>query len=346
VLALDSAAENDPTGLCQRLVTLVALLSETGVPRPLLYAAGQQGLLNPAGNEPGAGPAIVDEALGRLAGASLLTFSVDGTAVAGHRLTLRVARERQARDGTITRFGAGAAELLSAVTDSLAEPWRNRAAARDAVQQILALHEHQAPYLGEHDAALLHRLLDLRAWALWCLNDLGDNLTQAISHGQALVRDSERVLGDTDRSTMIRRNNLAVAYEQAGRLDEAIPLHERNLADREQVLGATDPDTLISRNRLATAYKAAGRVDEAISLHERNLPDCEQILGAAHRDTLTSRNNLAAAYWAAGRLDEAIPLFERTLADCEQVLGAAHPDPGLPQQPRRRLPGRRATGRG
>jgi hypothetical protein len=124
VLALDSAAENDPTGLCQRLVTLVALLSETGVPRPLLYAAGQQGLLNPAGNEPGAGPAIVDEALGRLAGASLLTFSVDGTAVAGHRLTLRVARER--RLATAPSPALARAPQNCCLRSPL--PWRSRGA--------------------------------------------------------------------------------------------------------------------------------------------------------------------------------------------------------------------------
>ena len=221
VLALDAAATNDPTGLCRGWHPGGNVV-RVGVPRSLLYAAGQQGLLSSAGNEAAADPAIIDEALGRLAGASLLTSSLDGSAVAGHRLTMRVARERRARDGSITRFGVGTTELLSAVIDSLTEPWRNRVAARDAVQQIIALHEHLAPYLGEQEAAPPHSLLDLRGWAVWCLNDLGDSFTQAISHGQELVRDDERIRGDTHRQTMIFRNNLAFAYEAAGRLDEAI----------------------------------------------------------------------------------------------------------------------------
>ena len=59
------------------------------------------------------------------------------------------------------------------------------------------------------------------------------------------------------------RNNLAIAYEAAGRVDEAITLHEQTLAARERVLGPDHPDTLQSRNNLAIAYRDAGRTDTA-----------------------------------------------------------------------------------
>jgi Tetratricopeptide repeat len=62
------------------------------------------------------------------------------------------------------------------------------------------------------------------------------------------------------------RSNLAVAYQAAGRLAEAVPLYERTLADFEQVLGDTHPDTLTSRSNLAVADQAAGRLAEAESL--------------------------------------------------------------------------------
>jgi tetratricopeptide (TPR) repeat protein len=325
VLALAAVADGDPAGLCAGLINAVALLSAAGVSRALLYAAGQQGLLQRPGTETAAGPASIDEALGRLASASLLTFSVDDATVAAHRLTMRVAVERQAQHETLAGLGAGIAGLLSVVTQSLDQPWQNRAAARDAIQQIMALHEHLAPYLGEQDAALIETLLRLRGWAIWCPNDLGDSFAQGIEYGQDLVADRERVLGQTHPSTLTARNNLAGAYRAAGRLDEAIPLYERTLADRERVLGQTHPSTLGSRNNLASAYRAAGRLDEAIPLFERTLADCERVLGQTHPDTLGSRNNLASAYQAAGRLDEAIPLYERTLADYERVLGQTHP---------------------
>jgi tetratricopeptide (TPR) repeat protein len=273
VLALDAVASGDQTGFCLGLINAVALLSTAGVSRALLYAAGQQGLLQQPGTQTPAAPQGIDEALGRLASASLLTFSVDDATVAAHRLTMRVAREREAQDGSLGTLGAGIAELLSVVTKSLAEPWQNRAAARDAIQQIIALHEHLAPYLGEQDAALTETLLQLRGWAIWCLNDLGDSFAQAIEYGQDLLADREQVLGEAHPSTLTSRNNLAAAYRDAGRVGEAIPLFERTLADRERVLGETHPDTLTSRNNLAGAYQDAGRVDDAEGLRNRADPN-------------------------------------------------------------------------
>jgi tetratricopeptide (TPR) repeat protein len=99
---------------------------------------------------------------------------------------------------------------------------------------------------------------------------------------------------------LIARSYLASAYQAAGRVAEAIPLHEHNLADRERVLGPDHPDALESRNDLADAYQDAGRAAEAIVLHERALADYERVLGPDHPGTLASRNNLADAYRAAG----------------------------------------------
>ena len=331
VLAVDAVEEGDQTGLCRGLINVVALLSAAGVSRTLLYAGGQQGLFRRRRRvrslrRAPAGPEKIDEALGRLASASLLTFSTDDATVAAHRLTMRVAVERQARDGALAGVGRGVAALLTAVTHSLPEPWQNRPGAREAIQQIMALHEHLAPYLGEHDADLTKTLRGLRGWAVWCLDELGDSFTQAIDYGKALVADSERILGETHPSTLTSRNNLAIAYRAAGRLEEAIPLYEGTLADRERVRGETHPDTLLSRSGLALAYGDAGRLEEAIPLFERTLADSERVRGETHPDTLTCRNNLALAYHEAGRLEEAIPLYERTLADSERVRGETHPN--------------------
>jgi len=59
VLALDAAADGDPTGLCRGLVNVVALLSAAGVSRQLLYAAGAAGPA-PALRHPGTGRAGAD----------------------------------------------------------------------------------------------------------------------------------------------------------------------------------------------------------------------------------------------------------------------------------------------
>jgi len=331
LLSLSAAASADRTGLCAAMIDVVSLLSPAGVPRALLYAAGPAGVFPEAGEDHTAADRQkveqdVDAALGQLADASLLTFSGDGSAVSAHRLIMRVVRERRAYDGTLAAIGSRTCELLSAVARSLSQPWENRAAARDTVQQVIALNDHLSSHLGDDHAAVEEKLLGLRIWALWCMNDLGDSGLQAIQYGELIVTDCERALGDTHPSTLAARSNLAAAYDSAGRLGEAIPLYERILADCERIRGDTHPSTLAARNNLAYAYRAAGRLGEAIPLFERTLADRELVLGGTHPSTLASRNNLAQAYSSAGRLGEAVLLYERTLADCEQVLGDTHPD--------------------
>ena len=325
LLSMDSAGARDSSGLRGSVMDLVAVLSTAGVNRALLYAAGQDGAL---GREMDAAdvPVAVDAGLERLADVSLLTFSMDGSSVSAHRLVTRVVRELRAGEGTLVAAGAAAARLLQAASDSLGPTWQKLDAARDLIQQIMALHEHLAPHLTAPDTGLTRELLRLRGWAVRCLNELGDSPTQTIEYGQSLAADCEQVLGSDHPDTLTSRNDLAAAYRSAGWFSEAIPLFERTLADRERVLGPDHPDTLTSRNDLAAAYQSTGWLSEAIPLFERTLADRERVLGPDHPDTLTSRNNLAYAYLAAGQPGEAIPLYERTLADRERVLGPDTPD--------------------
>ena len=117
---------------------------------------------------------------------------------------------------------------------------------------------------------------------------------------------------------------LANAYQDAGKLDKAIPLFKQTLEDRTRTLGPHHPDTLTARNNLAYAYRDAGRLQDAITLHQQNLEDRTRILGPHHPRTLTTRNNLADTYQEAGKLNEAIALHEQTLED--RTLGSDHPD--------------------
>ena len=67
------------------------------------------------------------------------------------------------------------------------------------------------------------------------------------------LADLERVLGHDHPNTLQSRNNLAVAYAQAGRAAEAVHLHEQTVSARERVLGPDHPDTVQSRRNLADA---------------------------------------------------------------------------------------------
>ena len=98
----------------------------------------------------------------------------------------------------------------------------------------------------------------------------------------------ERVLGPDHPDTLTTRNNLAGAYDSAGRFGEAIELFEQVLADRVRVLGPDHPDTLTTCNNLAGAYYSVGRFDDAIELLGR-------VLGPEHPLTKLVQKNLEAA---------------------------------------------------
>jgi tetratricopeptide (TPR) repeat protein len=320
LLSLRSIEASDPAGLCMPVMALVAMLAEAGAARWVLHAAGPT--LLPDGRSDAAS---VDAALGRLADASLLSFSVDGSAVVAHRLVMRVTRERLIASGTLALAAAAAVKILAGLADTLERPWESAAAARELARQATGLAGHVGQDFDCTASTVARDLLRLRIRAVQLLDELGDSTGQMMAVGLPLVADCERVLGPDHPQTLSAKHNLAIAYRQAARVAEAIPLHEQVLADRERVLGPDHPQTLGARDNLASAYRRAGRVAEAIPLQEQVLAAYEQVLGPDDPQTLGAKNNLAIAYEQAARVAEAIPLHEQVLADRERVLGADHP---------------------
>jgi hypothetical protein len=193
-LSLEGVPAGDDTGICAAVMELVAVLSAAGVRRTLVHEAARVGVL---GGDVQAGelPAeVADRALARLAGASLLTFSVDGSAVSAHRLVMRVVRENLAASDTLTAVCEAATRLLQGQTVSLEHSWHeDRAATRDLVEQILALAESATRCPPSSD--LNRDMLQVRSWALRFLVRLADSAAQAIMIGDRLLSDCERVLG-------------------------------------------------------------------------------------------------------------------------------------------------------
>jgi tetratricopeptide (TPR) repeat protein len=120
-------------------------------------------------------------------------------------------------------------------------------------------------------------------------------------------------------------NNLAIAYDRAGRRDEALKLFEEVLALRREVNGPEHPDTLLAMGNLSTSYAEAGRRDEALRLREEVLALRRKVNGPEHPDTLKAMNYLAMAYDRAGRLDESLKLREEALPLSRKVNGPDHP---------------------
>jgi RNA polymerase sigma factor (sigma-70 family) len=323
LLSLAAIRAADKTGMCTRVIEIMAVLSAAGVRRELLHVAGRAGVLATGGHRVEA--ALVDRALEWLGDRSLLTFSLDGQTVMMHRLVAQVVR-----DGLVRRRRLGAvcwvaASVLEAHAIAVAGS-PDRSAVRSIPPQVAALLDHTAEFAGEADEELDELLLRLRFIALYHLIELGDSAPQAVAVGELLTADLERLLGPGHPDTLNSRNSLAAAYLAAGRVADAIALFEQTLVVLQRQLGPDHPDTLTSQNNLASAYQDAGRVAEAIQLYEQNLAVRERLLGPDHPSALNSRGNLAAAYMAAGRVADATALFEQTLAGRDRVLGPDHPD--------------------
>jgi hypothetical protein len=226
LLSLKATHAADQTGLCIRVMEVLAVMPAAGVRRELLHTAGYAGALTAGDHR--VTTALVDQALEQLAEQSLLTVSLDGQTVIAHRLVTLAVRDEMARRRRLTVVCRAVASVLEARARAL-EASRDRRAVRDLPGQVTALLAG-AGLMAEVDEELTNVLLDLRCLVLDHLIELGDSATQAIAVGEPLAADLERLLGPDHPRTLNTRNRLAVAYQNAGRATEAILLFELILA--------------------------------------------------------------------------------------------------------------------
>ena len=290
------------------LLDILSLLAASGVPTHWLLALEDNS-------------DAVRDSLSFLKRSSILQESTNGDKTIIHRLQGQVYRETYLSDqGKFNKACTCATTILDKINiGQLANFEQQRQETRNLVEQIGAVtsQDHSRPLFSDPD------FVALLATTIRNAADLG--MPQlALTLTDSVTRAGD-ILGPDHPSTLTSRHNLAYAYQDAGRLDKAIALHEQTLEDTTRILGPNHPHTLISRHNLANAYRDAGRLDEAIALHEQTLEDSTRILGPHHPHTLTSRHNLANAYQDAGRLDKAIALYEQNLEDSTRILGSDHP---------------------
>jgi tetratricopeptide (TPR) repeat protein len=153
-----------------------------------------------------------------------------------------------------------------------------------------------------------------------------DTLTAVLPQLQEIFARRRHTLGPDDPETLFAMDNLAVTYEAAGRLNDAIPLFEAALQLRKAKLGADHPETLRSMSYLAVVYLKVGRRREALTLLEATFKLKKVKLGPDNPDTLVVMDNLATAYAHEGRLLEALPLYEAAIKLKTARLGPNDPD--------------------
>ena len=291
------------------LLDILSLLAASGVPTHWLLALEDDS-------------DAVRDSLSFLKRSSILQESTDGDKTIIHRLQGQVYRETYlSNQEKFNEARAHATTLLNEIDiDRLENFERQRQETRNLVEQIGATtsQSHSHPLFSDPNFVFII------AMTLRHATDLGMSqlaLTLADSVNQASC-----ILGPDHAGTLASRNNLAYAYYDAGRLNEAIPLYEQTLEDHTRILGPHHPRTLTTRNNLACAYFQANQFDGAISLYKQNLKDCTHVLGLYHPDTLASRHILASVCQAAGKLDQAVTLYKQNLKDFEGLRDINYTD--------------------
>ena len=166
--------------------------------------------------------------------------------------------------------------------------------------------------------------------------ELGNGLQFAQHHTDALaVREAElsmrRRLGDSEQYIHLVQSNLAITYEELGRLEEALLLMRDVYSARLRLDGEESDTTLKAANNYASSLNNLRRFEEAKSLLRRMMPVARRILGDCHGSTLRMRWTYGRALYFAREdatlddLREAVTTLEDTVRIARRVLGRAHP---------------------
>ena len=293
-MATDSTLErlDDPlSDAARRQLGALCLLAESGLPTRWLDPAAVSALSGCHDAELDSAVERAHRALIALINASIIRQSADGNTVTLHRLHAQVLRESW-NNNEHDEARAAAADLLGSVDISRYPSNDTKARRQEALDLV-----DQLRSIGTQEYSQV----------LFEYPQIIRSLSQAFSHASDLglpyealtldvaVDSLEGLLGPDHPDTLASRNNLAYAYQAAGRLTEAIALYEQVLPDSIRVLGEDHPHTLASRNNLAHAHALDGNLAEAIKQWQSVWIDCHKFLGPAHPLTGTVRENLEAA---------------------------------------------------
>lgn len=275
-LSIEAVTAADPSGFGRDLLVLLSVLSPEGVSRQFLHAGAVAGAL-------GGGPAEVDTALGRLADASLVSFSPGESAepmVTVHRLVARVARDRALGDGSLPALGYRVFGMLTAADEPLGEPWWDRPALRE-----LGLHvDAMAGHLDDIYAQTLP-LSIIISWLRWRNIRLETEGAYLHSVAVQLVRVA------TAAGVAVSQELLDMDRWDDERLRSKLRAIEEEHSERRTEFGGQHPVTQLARDSLAYTYLHLGQPGKAASLYERTLADRVRKLGPRHLLTLRSQNS-------------------------------------------------------
>ena len=167
------------------------------------------------------------------------------------------------------------------------------------------------------------------------METLGTGLYEAKHHEDALsVQEAElsmkRRIGSSESCILVAQSNLALAYQELGRLEEALRMRRDVYSGRLKLNGIEHSYTLIAANHYADSLHCLQHFDETKSLLRKMMPVAQRVLGDSNDTTLRMRLIYARALCldtdaTLDDLREAVATLEDTERTARRVFGGAHP---------------------
>jgi len=164
---------------------------------------------------------------------------------------------------------------------------------------------------------------------------LGNGLHDAEHDADALiVREAELAmmlrLGGSEEAMLVVQENLAISYDELGRLEEAIRIKRDVYSGRLRLNGEEHERTLTAASNYAFSLLGRQRFEEAKSLLRKMMPVGRRVLGESHELTLRMRWNYASALnndpsATLDDLREAVSTLEDAERIGRRVLGGENP---------------------
>lgn len=163
------------------------------------------------------------------------------------------------------------------------------------------------------------------------ITNVGALLQDLGRYGDAVDRQRRALVlsasdgGETAPRTAVERSALACALTEAGRLDEAVALHDMAGSAVTGLYGDDHPRVAAMRVNRSEALRRLGRCDEALAECRHGLAATIGAYGPDHPRIGLIQNQLGLILTDLGRPGEALRAFDHALGSIEQMLAFRHP---------------------
>ena len=139
-----------------------------------------------------------------------------------------------------------------------------------------------------------------------------------------VVAKLERKSGPLAMNTLLATGNLAKAVQDAGDLDEASNLFEREYAGQLQTLGEEHPQTLITAANIAVLYAMKKQPEKALEMNLKILDVQKRTIGPDHFSALICMNNIAKTYDDLNQGNNAEKMYREVVERAVKAMSPGH----------------------